>query len=922
MRQRDLSHIPPEIMLLRNKSIDQKKESLHAQLIRQDLSTPIRPYLPIQVKKPLPVQVKQTLAVQVKQALAVQVKQAFNLYSSQIINIPGDLVSPVLKSGLGNRIFQVLAALGYSEKYGKKCVISKRNIINGAKPHEKNLDDLLLKIFPGIPLVNSFQNQTVISEMKELNYSELKNSLTNVLLSGFFQDEKYFPSIQSGLIPNIKTDNYPNTYFIHIRAGDYIGTFGYDLSHYHKRCFDTLGPDTKYIVFSNDNTYAANYMKQFNISFTISDKVDQVDTLIEMANCEGAICANSSFSWIGAFFQNKGIGKRFMPSIWFKNLNCNGIFPKWATIVSVDKVSYTENKFDIVIPVGPNDIDVINEQIKYTKKNIIGYRNIYIIYKNNSLQIQGCITISEDIFPFNIQTVELYHGKLKRNGWYLQQLLKLYAGNIIPNVLNTYLVIDSDTFFKKPTSFIKDNKYLYNYGTENHKPYFQHISQLHESFKKINVSKSGICHHMIFDNKIINEIINLVETRHKRKFYDVFLSLVDPKTYESSGASEYELYFNYILQKHSNNILIRELKWKNVTELNKNSLNDYESVHHYQRKNTTKIASNIYKFNSLKVLGKYVIIDICRSSKYNSLVFICNNRKYIQEECKIDILSLRAGSYILKNIIPDLSKDYIEIDRFNVFKERYHHEILYIENFPDNISKLTILLNGVDYNIDIPEIDTRFVNSKCLTTIQKGEIHLIEPWIEWHKNLGFEYFFIYDNKFNIGNYSELFKKYSKELIVYNADFPYWLESYGRSSVGQVIQQTHTLWKFSPEFLGLTDLDEYIYPLSNFNIFDKSISVLSIPNYWFGCSGNKNFKVDIMQSYTKRAAEGNIIHQRKCIIQSSEVDLVCVHIALNYRGIYKRSGYSELYLRHYRCLSEQNRKCICSKYCVIEDIPRV
>ena len=116
--------------------------------------------------------------------------------------------------------------------------------------------------------------------------------------------------------------------------------------------------------------------------------------------------------------------------------------------------------FDIVIPVGPNDKSVIEEQIKYTKKNIIGYRNIYLICYDPSITIDGCITINENIFPFNIETVAKYHGKLERNGWYLQQLLKLYAGKIIPNILDKYLVIDSDTFFLKPTTFVENNKCL------------------------------------------------------------------------------------------------------------------------------------------------------------------------------------------------------------------------------------------------------------------------------------------------------------------------------------------------------------------------------------------------------------------------------------------------------------------------------
>ena len=42
----------------------------------------------------------------------------------------------------------------------------------------------------------------------------------------------------------------------------------------------------------------------------------------------------------------------------------------------------------------------------------------------------------------------------------------------IQNILDKYLVIDSDTFFLKPTTFIENNKCLYNYGSEYNKSYF------------------------------------------------------------------------------------------------------------------------------------------------------------------------------------------------------------------------------------------------------------------------------------------------------------------------------------------------------------------------------------------------------------------------------------------------------------------
>lgn len=241
----------------------------------------------------------------------------------------------------------------------------------------------------------------------------------------------------------------------------------------------------------------------------------------------------------------------------------------------------TKKLFDIVIPVGPNDKLIIDKQIKYTKKNIIGYRNIYLICYDPTIIIDGCITINENIFPFNIETVAKYHGKIKRNGWYLQQLLKLYAGKIIPDILDKYLVIDSDTFFLKPTTFVKYNKCLYNYGTEYHEPYFHHMDKLDKGLIKVDKNKSGICHHMIFETKYIDELIAKIEKNHNGLFYNVFLKEVIDKS--KSGASEYEIYFNYMLKYNRDKIQIRKLSWKNTNKLETYINLDYISYHHYLR---------------------------------------------------------------------------------------------------------------------------------------------------------------------------------------------------------------------------------------------------------------------------------------------------------------------------------------------------
>ena len=242
--------------------------------------------------------------------------------------------------------------------------------------------------------------------------------------------------------------------------------------------------------------------------------------------------------------------------------------------------------FDIVILIGPNDKCILSEQIKYTKKNIIGYRNIYLICNDPTIIIDGCITIDEKIFPFSIETVRNFDKfKVSRCGWYLQQLLKLYALITIPEILDRCLIIDCDTFFLKPTTFIQNNKCLYNYGVQYGlqyiEQYFEHMSRLDKELICVDIDKSGITHHMMFEKKYINELINKIEKIHNEKFYDVFLKLVTNNM--ESGASEYEIYFNYILKNHPDKIELRKLQFENVSTLNLELDLDYISYHWYQR---------------------------------------------------------------------------------------------------------------------------------------------------------------------------------------------------------------------------------------------------------------------------------------------------------------------------------------------------
>jgi hypothetical protein len=238
-----------------------------------------------------------------------------------------------------------------------------------------------------------------------------------------------------------------------------------------------------------------------------------------------------------------------------------------------------ESLFDIVIPLGPNDYNKIDTMLSYTIKNVIGYRKIFVVAKEKKFT-SDVEFINEDIFPFNFDTIKIYLGNNDRIGWYFQQLIKLYAGFHIPNILNNYLVIDSDTFFLRPTTFFKNNLPMYNFGSEYHVPYFNHMKELHPNLMKTS-SKSGICHHMMFQKDKVVQLFNIVEDLHKNNFYNIFLNSISNEHILGSGASEYEIYFNFLLRYFEKDIIIRELKWINHSGIPINEDYDYVSCHWY-----------------------------------------------------------------------------------------------------------------------------------------------------------------------------------------------------------------------------------------------------------------------------------------------------------------------------------------------------
>ena len=245
---------------------------------------------------------------------------------------------------------------------------------------------------------------------------------------------------------------------------------------------------------------------------------------------------------------------------------------------------------DVLIPVGPSDVTVVQECIKSLFKNVINLRRIIVVKPSSvAFNTGGVNVIDEQTMPFTMTDVIRAGIPHSRAGWYLQQLIKLH-GDSIPDISDQFLVVDADTCLLRPISFTERTddvcRLLFATGSEYHKPYFEHMHRMHQDFQKVH-KRSGIAHHMVFDAATLREMRKWIERRHNMAFWQVFLKQVSPSAAAKSGASEYEMYFTYMHKFHSNRVRIRELRRVdvlNVQDVTSMSIRyDMAHCHYYKR---------------------------------------------------------------------------------------------------------------------------------------------------------------------------------------------------------------------------------------------------------------------------------------------------------------------------------------------------
>lgn len=278
------------------------------------------------------------------------------------------------------------------------------------------------------------------------------------------------------------------------------------------------------------------------------------------------------------------------------------------SLIIKEKLLIDDNKLDVYINHYQNNIETLNPNQIIDVVFVSHIRDIITLelaidgIREHGKNIRRIIVVSSEkltnkaewfnelLFPFTKKDLmfEIFgddRNEINRIGWIYQQLLKLYSAYIIPEISSNVLVIDSDTIFIKDVEFI-DNKSncLFNTGIEYHYPYFEHASKLIPGFKRVYDQFSGICHHMLFQKNILDDLFLVVENYHKIPMWKAVCKCINHDHVNGSSFSEYEIYFNFVFSKNYK-VKIRNFIWTNI-KYNKDILNqnkdfDYISCHYY-----------------------------------------------------------------------------------------------------------------------------------------------------------------------------------------------------------------------------------------------------------------------------------------------------------------------------------------------------
>lgn len=264
-----------------------------------------------------------------------------------------------IKGGLGNQIFQYsfakyLESVGFKVLFNLNFFKSSKNSnnvterkfllkelsckIDEASNTLQQLSDKLnyvinsKKIKKNFPFINNY----IYQYFKEKDYDkdlEYKDFAIINNFDGYWQNNLHHLKTQKESLLNIFDINYQdidslnnNKILIHVRRKDYLKLEINLPENYYKNCIDLLKKEfeeLEFDIFTDDKEWVLNQNVFSGYGKIYGGDIDPIDSFKKMLCYKHFIIANSTYSYLAAFFGEKQNSKILMPYRWSMKKNKN-----------------------------------------------------------------------------------------------------------------------------------------------------------------------------------------------------------------------------------------------------------------------------------------------------------------------------------------------------------------------------------------------------------------------------------------------------------------------------------------------------------------------------------------------------------------------------------------------------------------------
>jgi hypothetical protein len=274
-----------------------------------------------------------------------------------------------INGGLGNQMFQYACGRALAHK-NKECLyIDTQSLANAkttaeftARPYglgifniqtEEAPRSIRSRFFPkAIPLKVLYKwilNYKIYTEPAFYFNKEIFEVKGNIFLRGYWQTEKYFEAAEDIIRKDFAFEKkkneetlaladsiqHTNAVSLHVRRGDYVSSLSANSFHglagleYYRKAIALIKEKTAdpfFYIFSDDAAWAEEHLAKGNSDTLVvkhNTGEDSWQDMYLMSICNHHIIANSSFSWWGAWLNNKENKIVIAPKIWFADEKMN-----------------------------------------------------------------------------------------------------------------------------------------------------------------------------------------------------------------------------------------------------------------------------------------------------------------------------------------------------------------------------------------------------------------------------------------------------------------------------------------------------------------------------------------------------------------------------------------------------------------------